>query len=65
MELDENDALQKENRANEELIGLMHNHFQRKQNKKRFWKTHYYACVRKRNLYRDDKTLLEYNRDQL
>ena len=65
MELDENDAMQKEARANDELIGMMHNHFMRKQNKKRFWKTHYNACVTERNQYRDDKALLEYNRDHL
>ena len=65
MELDENDAIQKENRANDELIGIMHNNFQRKQNKKRFWKTHYNACVTERNQYRGDKALLEYNRDRL
>ena len=63
MELDENDAMQKEARASDELIGIMHNNFMRKQNKKRFWKTHYNACVGKRNQYRNDKALLEYNRD--
>ena len=47
MELDENDAMQKEARASDELIGIMHNNFMRK------------------NQYRDDKALLEYNRDQL
>src|ERR1043166_6489227 len=65
MELNENDAMQKEARASDELIGIMHNNFMRKQNKKRFWKTHYNACVGERNQYRDDKALLEYNRDQL
>jgi hypothetical protein len=65
MELDENDAMQKEARASDELIGIMHNNFMRKQNKKRFWKTHYNACVGERNQYRDDKALLEYNRDRL
>ena len=35
MELDENDAMQKEARASNELI-IMHTHFLRKQNKKRF-----------------------------
>ena len=48
MELDENNAMQKEARANDELIGIMHNNFLRKQNKKRFWKTHYNACVGER-----------------
>ena len=38
MELDENDAMQKEARASDELIEIMHTHFLRKQNKKRFWK---------------------------
>ena len=38
MELDENDAMQKKSRASNELIGIMHNNFMRKQNKKRFWK---------------------------
>ena len=33
MELDENNAMQREARANDELIGIMHNNFQRKQNK--------------------------------
>ena len=65
MELDENDAMQKEARASDELIGIMHNNFMRKQNKKRFWKTHYNACVGERNQYRDDKALVEYNRDRL
>src|ERR1041384_6684785 len=65
MELDENDAMQKEARASDELIGIMHNNFMRKQNKKRFWKTHYTACVGERNQYRNDKALLEYNRDRL
>ena len=36
MELDENDTMQKEARASNELIGIMHTHFLRKQNKKRF-----------------------------
>ena len=45
MELDENDAMQKEARASDELIGIIHNNFMRKQNKKHFWKTHYNACV--------------------
>ena len=58
MELDENDAMQKEARANNELIGIMHNNFMRKQNKKRFWKTYYNAYVRERNQYRDDKALV-------
>src|SRR5213596_2976361 len=65
MELDENDAMQKEAKASDELIGIMHNNFLRKQNKKHFWKTHYNACVRERNQYRDDKALLEYNRYRL
>src|SRR5437763_13709939 len=43
----------------------MHTHFLRKQNKKRFWKTHYNACVGERNQYRNDKALLEYNRNRL
>src|SRR6185437_952212 len=41
MKLDENDAMKKEARASDEIIGIMHNNFMRKQNKKRFWKTHY------------------------
>ena len=65
MELDENDAMQKEVRASDELIGTMHTHFLRKQNKMCFWKTHYNACVGERNQYRDNKVLLEYNRDWL
>src|SRR5256885_2924241 len=65
MELDENDAMQKEARASDELKGIMHNNFMRKQNKKRFWKTHYNACVGERNQYRDDKALVKYNRDRL
>ena len=36
MELDENNAMQREARANDEFIGIMHTHFLRKQNKKRF-----------------------------
>ena len=65
MELDENDAMQKKARASDELIGIMHTHFLRKQNKKCFWKTYYNACIGERNQYRDDKILLEYNRDRL
>ena len=65
MELDENDAMQKEARVSNELIGIMHTHFLRKQNKKHFWKIYYNACVGKRNQYRDDKALLEYNHNRL
>ena len=36
MELDENDAMQKETKASDELIGIIYTHFLRKQNKKRF-----------------------------
>ena len=36
MELDENNVMQREARANDELIGIMYTHFLRKQNKKRF-----------------------------
>src|SRR5207237_2775055 len=58
-------VMQKEARARDELIEIMHKNYMRKQNKNRCWKTHYNACVVERNQYRDDKALVEYNRDRL